>query len=220
MNDTALRRLLERIADLTILGLLTLLACAGVITGLAGLTATAAALTGNAGTGAVVTQWLRALREHWRPAMALQLMWLGGAAVGLIDTSSALRTGGVSGPLGWAAVPVLAAGALLLITAIALPPYLALFQATAPARWPTTLRRACITAAARPVTAGAVVVLSALGLTLAVALPILGPLLVGVHLLVCITAVRSTVRRALRTHSLPPALPLNATLTNRRISLP
>lgn len=219
MNDTALRRLLERVADLTILGFLTLLACAGVITGLAGLTATAAVLTGNAGTGAVVTQWLRALRKHWRPATFLQMMWLGGVAVGLIDTSSAVRTGGVSGPLGWVAVPVLAIGVLLLMVAVALPPYLALFQAMAAARWSTTLRRASITAAARPMTAGAVVVLSVLGLTVGLVLPVLAPLLVGVHLLVCVTIVSSTVRRALRTLRTTPVTSKPA-LTNPRISLP
>lgn len=218
MNDTALRRLLERIADLTVLGLLTILAGATVLGGLAGLTATATVLTERAGTGSIPTQWCRALRRHGRATIPLQLLWCLMSVVAIADLMYVLSATGASGPLDWAELPVLVVGMLMLLTAVGLPPYVALFQAAEGTPWPTTLRRAALTAAARPGTVGLVIAMSGIGFALAMVLPVLGPLIVGTHVLVCVTVVSRTMNRALRPRP-SRSTPRQPTLNHRRISL-
>jgi uncharacterized membrane protein YesL len=195
VQDTLLRRFLERVADLTIIGLLTLACCLGVVTGLAGLTAATATLAGQYEPGPVSVRFLLAFRQSWRSTIALQLAWLVVLAVGAADLFVAF--GWAEGqwyPVGLVA-PVLACGILLLAAAAVMPTYLAVAQVTNPGPIRTVVRRAAVMACGMPLTTltigGMVLVFTAVGLVL----PVLAPLLVGTHVLIALTAIRAATRR-------------------------
>jgi uncharacterized membrane protein YesL len=185
---------LERIADLTIVGVLTLACCIGVVTGLAGLTAATATLAGQHEPGPVPHRFLRAFRQSWRSTIGLQLAWLLVLAVGAGDVGFALGSAADRKHPAWLLAPALACGVLLLAAALVMPTYLAVAQVITPGPVRTVVRRAAAMACGMPlttVTIGAtVLVFTAVGTTL----PVLAPLLVGTHVLVSLTAVRAATR--------------------------
>jgi uncharacterized membrane protein YesL len=205
MQDTPLRRLLERIADLTIIGLLTLVCCVGVVTGLAGLTAATATVAGQYGPGPLPHRFLRAFRQSWRGTIGPQLAWLLLLAVGAGDVAFALRSGAGTEYPAWLLAPALACGVLLLAAAAVMPTYLAIVQIVAPSPMRIAVRRAAAMAGGMPLTTLTIgttlLVVTVIGTTL----PVLAPLLIGTHVLISLTAVQAATRRIAHSHRHRPS---------------
>lgn len=190
MNDTPLRRFLERVADCAVVGLLVLIASLPLVTALAALTAGSATLGGE-GSGSVPTRFLRAFRSALKRAVGPQLVVLGAFVIGLSDLAVGLHWAGRAAVPGWVIAPVLAVGLLLLLGAVVLPSYLAIIAGEHGG--PASLGDAVVLAVGRPTAAAAVF---GLGITLTavgVLLPVTLPLLVGAH----IQFSRATILRSL-----------------------
>lgn len=195
MNDSPLRRLLERIADLTIIGLLTAVTGLTVLFGLTGLTAAAATLAGRRPHGSLPSQFVDGVRRSWRPTLGLQIGWLLVLAVGGVDVAVALDWA-FRGSHQLLVAPALACGVLLLAAAAVMPTYLAVAEALIPDSALGTLRRAATMACGLPAATmtigGTALVFTAIAWTV----PLLTPLLIGTHVLIGLATVTAAVRRA------------------------
>lgn len=148
MNDTPLRRIADRVADLTLVGLLTIVATLPLVTGLAAQAAAVTTLT-REDSGTLPVRYLRAFRSSLTGTVRPQLVILGGLLVGTGDLAVGWDRIG-SWP-SWLLAPVLACGVLLCGAALTLPPYLvalhrrgpqqpSLGLCAGPACWPAVTR--------------------------------------------------------------------------------
>jgi uncharacterized membrane protein YesL len=196
VDETPLKRLLERVADLTVVGLLTLVSSLGVVTALAAATAGVHTLSGRgSAAGPLPIRYLHTFRRVVRPALPLQLILLALLVVGAADLVAGLYWAAAASQPWWVTGPVLGTGTLLVGAALVLPPYLVVLNSVSTASGPRIFRSAVSVASARPLTtlvvAAAGVALTAVGIVL----PVLLPLLVGAHLQVARTVIGRTVRR-------------------------
>jgi hypothetical protein len=197
VDDTALKRLLERVADLAVVGLLTLVCCLAVVTALAAVTAAAIVLDGERTTGGnLAGRYLAAFQQSLRPTLKPQLILLAALIVGAADVAVALQWVATADGRWWVTAPVLAVGVLLLGAALVLPSYLAVVstwrqRGSWQSRFLLAVGLACGSPGASALLAGLTVTLAVVAFTL----PVLTPLLLGLYLLLCLTVVGRAVRR-------------------------
>lgn len=118
LEDTPVRRLLDRLGEGAVVGVLVLVAALPLLTGFAALSAGIAAVQDPDAAGTIGRRYLAALRHRPGRALAVQAGWLLAVAVAAADLRFAA---GAGGPV---RVPVLAMGSLFAAAAVLTPPFL------------------------------------------------------------------------------------------------
>jgi len=172
----------SRLTSLLHVGLLTLLTCLPVVTAFAALRAATVTISAREQTQIGATFW-EAFRAHLRIGGKVQLLWTAAVVLGAVDVVAALFA------VSSLRSVVAAAGAMVIVTAIALLPYLVLScRPQLPLR--QVARDAVARAGFRPAVAVALSVLTVATVAMAVVLPYGLPLYLGGWALICTAVVQ------------------------------
>ena len=197
MRQTPLMRILERLGDLAIVGLLTVACSVPVVTALAAFSAAVAVLATPDAAGPIAVRFARTFRQQLAPTLKVQAVLLAAWTVGLGDIVAATRWLADGGAPWWQVGPVLAAGTLLAGTAAVLPPYTAALPVMLAGARPQ-MRAVIAMAYGRPRTTAMLVAIAVLMAAVVAVVPILAPLLVALYAQTSYRIIAASVRRLTR----------------------